>query len=43
MTVAARSGRTLERMYVLRWDRRLKNVYGDIYVEGGRRVNSLVV
>src|SRR5277367_3939858 len=32
-----------ERMYLLRWDGRFKNVYGDVYVEGGRRVNSLVV
>jgi hypothetical protein len=32
-----------EWMYVLRWDGRFKNVYGDVYVEGGRGVNSLVV
>lgn len=32
-----------ERMYVLRWDGWFKNVYGDFYVEGGRRVNSMVV
>jgi hypothetical protein len=32
-----------ERMYVLRWDGRFKNVHRDIYVEGGRRTNSLVV
>jgi hypothetical protein len=32
-----------ERMYVLRWDGRFNNVYGDVYVERGRRVNSLAV
>jgi len=32
-----------ERMYVLRWDGGFKNVYGDVYVEGVRRVNSLIV
>jgi len=32
-----------ERMYVLRWDGWFKNIYRDVYVKGGRRVNSLVV
>jgi hypothetical protein len=32
-----------ERMDVLRWDGRFKNVYEDVYVKRGRRVNNLAV